>query len=210
MSTMTHSNPAAVDEYETFLAKLSERDRRNVRKQVAACEGELTPDHVRLWKRLACMLGALTDKAAKTTGMRAVQFFIADGAYQMQVFALEDQRDGTILVYAPDALEAALSSGVIRGPVGAAGGAGLYEVAEVPGLNIEIEVLSATNTVDAPDYYRHLLGWNRQALRIKLRTTAGHAQVDACERLCRLAAERAAVRPVVAPGAGPVRAAEYA
>ena len=188
-TTKTYPSPqTADDEYEAFLLKLSERDRRNIRKQVDFCEAELTPDHARLWKRLACTLAALTDKAAKTTGMRAVRFYAADGAYQVQVFCLEDPRDGSITVYCPDSLAAGLADGVIRGPVGTAGDSQLFEVANVPGLNIEVEVLSAPNTVDAPDYYRHLLGWNREAMKIRLRTTAGRAQVSACERLCQLAA----------------------
>ena len=188
-TTNTHpSGQTAAAEYDAFLLKLSERDRRNVRKQVDFCGAEHTPDHVRLWKRLACMLAALTDKAAKTTGVRAVQFYAADGAYQVQVFCLEDSRDGSVSVYCPDSLAAGLADGVIRGPVGAAGDSQLFEVANVPGLNLEVEVLSARNTVDAPDYYRHLLGWNREAMKIKLRTTAGRAQVSACERLCQLAA----------------------
>ena len=189
---------AGSDAYEAFVATLADRDRRNVRNQVAACEVEPTADHVTLWKRLACSLATLTNRAAKTTGKRAVQFFAADGDYLMQMFALEDPRDGTLIVYAPDALEAAEAAGVIRGPVRTAGNVLFYEVAGVPGLNVQVEVLSASRTSDAPDYYRHLLGWNRRALKITLQTTAGRAQVSACEALCRIAARRAVVG--VVPG----------
>ena len=189
-----------VDAFEVFLSALSERDRRNVRRQVAACEAEPTADHATLWKRLACTLAGLTNRAAKTTGTRAVQFFAADGAYQMQLFALEDLRDGTVAVYTPDALAAAEAAAVIHGPVGASGDSVYYQVAGIPGLNIDIEVLTAARTVDAPDYYRHLLGWNRRCLRISLRTTAANAQASACEAICRLAAREAA--------AGLARAAE--
>ena len=190
-SEMTAGENAA-DAFEGFLFALSERDRRNVRRQVATCETEHTADHATLWKRLACALAALTDRPAVTTGVRAVQFFDADGTYRVQLFALEDLRDGAVAVYTPDALAAAEAAGVIRGPVAVAGNSAFYEVAGIPGLNIDVEVLSAATTSDAPEYYRHLLGWNRRALRITLRTTAAHAQVAACEAICRLAAQQAA------------------
>ena len=43
---------------------------------------------------------------------------------------------------------------------------------------------SATGTVSAPDFYRHMLGWNRKAIRITLPTVAHEAQVHAVEMLC--------------------------
>jgi hypothetical protein len=116
-----HAEVAGADAFEGFVSSLSERDQRNVRRHVAACEVEPTADRAALWKRLASMLGALTNCAAKTTGTRAVQFFSADGIYRMQLFALEDMGDGSIAVYVPDARAAAEAAGVIRGPVGAAG-----------------------------------------------------------------------------------------
>jgi hypothetical protein len=194
-------------DYETFLLTLSDRDRRNVRKHVASCEDESTGEHAALWKRLFCALAALGSRWVKTTGQRAVQFFAADGNYRVQLFALEDPHDGTLIVYAPDALAAAEAAGVVHGPVRTAGDSLFYEVGGVTGLMIEVEVLSALKTVDAPDYYRHLLGWNRKALKITLRTTAGRAQVSACEALCGLAAQQAANGLPVAtasnhPGAG--------
>ena len=190
----TGAAAAARDAFESFVATLSERDKRNVRRHVEACEAEPNPDHAALWKRLACTLARLSGRSVKTTGTRAVQFFAADGAYRMQLFALEDPRDGTVLVYTPDTLAAATAAGVIAVPVLSAGAALSYEVGGVPGLNLEVEVLSAAKAVDAPEFYRHLLGWNRRAVKVTLRTTAGRAQVGACESLCRLAAQEAAGR----------------
>jgi len=176
--------------FETFLSTLGERDRRNFRNHLSACEAEQDSPRGALWKRLACTLGTLTGKPARTTGKRAVQFYVADGQYLMQLFALEDPHDGTLVVYAPDALEAAVSAGVLRGPVSVEGDVLLYEVGGLPGMNLRVEVLSAAKTVDAPEYYRHLLGWKRRALKVTLRTTAAQAQVRACEALCRLAARQ--------------------
>jgi hypothetical protein len=178
-------------DYERFVAKLSERDRRNVRRHVAACESEPTADHAALWTRLACTLGSLCDRRVSTTGTRAVQFFAADGAYQKQLFALEDLGGGTLAVYAPDALAAAVSAGVIHGPVRSVGDSAYYQVGGVPGLTLEVERLHPSHGSDAPDYYRHLLGWNRQAVKMTLHTTAGSDEVEACESLCRLGARAA-------------------
>jgi hypothetical protein len=208
MVTELRANPDATDEYEAFVATLGERDRRNVRRHILACEGEPTAAHAALWKRLACALAALCDRSARTTGARAVQFFAADGSYQMQLFALEDLGGGAIAVYTPNALAAAEEAGVIGRPKGAGGSTSFHEVGAGPGLNLHVEVLTAARTSDAPDYYRHLLGWNRSALRIVLGTTATEAQVAACEAICRLAARQAAAvlppksdrAPVVGPG----------
>jgi hypothetical protein len=190
---LTHQgHRTAADAYEAFVSGLSERDKRNVRRHVAACEAEPTAEHAALWKRLVCTLASLGIRAVKTTGGRAVQFFAADGAYQIQLFALEDPHDGTLLVYTPDTLAAATAAGVIAGPVLTAGVSMFYEVGGVPGLYLEVQPLSASKTVDAPEFYRHLLGWNRRALKVTLRPTAGRAQVAACEDLCRLAAQQAA------------------
>jgi len=184
---VTRTSP---DAFEAFLSTLGERDRRNFRNHLTACEAEDDSRRATLWKRLACFLGSLAGKPARTTGKRAVQFFVADGHYLMQMFALEDPHDGTVAVYTPDALEAAVASGVLRGPVGAEGDALFYEAGGLPGINLKIEVLSAAKTVDAPEYYRHLLGWKRRALKVTLPAAASPAQIQACEALCRLAARQ--------------------
>jgi hypothetical protein len=182
------------DAYETFVATLSEKDRRNVRRHVAACEAEATAYHAALWTRLAGALGTLCDRRPITTGMRAVQFFVADGAYLMQLFALEDLGCGALSVYAPDALAAGVAAGVIHGPVRPVGDSAYYQVGGAPGLTLEVERLHPTRGSDAPDYYRHLLGWNRQAIRMTLHTAAGADEVEACESLCRLGARAATAR----------------
>lgn len=186
-----HAPPdARAGGYESFVSTLGTRDRENVKKHVAACEGEALPQHVALWKRLACALARFSPLAVQTAGQRALQFFSRDGNYRIQVFALEDPRDGTLLVYARDALDAAIGTGVLRGPVTRDGEQGLYEVCEQPGATLRIEVLTAAKTMYAPDYYRHLLGWNRRAIKVILPTSADTPQVRAVETLCRLAAQQ--------------------
>ena len=44
----------------------------------------------------------------KLSGTDAIQFFIADGKYRKQVFALARDAEGTIAVYVPDMLEDAI------------------------------------------------------------------------------------------------------
>jgi hypothetical protein len=188
---MTVQIKTGLDAFETFLAPMGERDRRNIRKHVATCEGDTSRDHLTLWTRLALWLSGPGGKWVKTTGSRAVQFFVADGNYRIQTFALEDLRDGIISIYLPDALEAAVTAGILVGPVSPAD-AELYQAGGLPGMNVRVEVLSASSTVDAPEYYRNLLGWNRKALRITLPTNAGRAQVDACEALCALSVRQTA------------------
>jgi hypothetical protein len=181
-----------LDAFEAFLATMGEKDRRNVKKHIGLCEAEPAADHADLWKRLAMSLANLGGKWVKTTGMRAIQFFVADGTYRIQTFALEDLRDGVLSIYLLDALDAAVGAGILVGPIDTGAEALLFQVGGLPGMNLRVEVLSASRTVDAPDYYKHLLGWNRKALRVSLPINAGRAQVEACEALCALAVRQAA------------------
>src|SRR5687768_4448999 len=108
-------------EYDAFLAKLGTKDRLNVERHVAACDAEGDPAHSSNYRRLVCALAGMAPHAAKTHGQQAVQIYVPDGKYRMQVFALQDQRDGVIVVYCDDVLDVVLKSGMLNGP---------YEVAE--------------------------------------------------------------------------------
>ena len=190
---------AVESQMDDFCTGLSPKDRTNIEKHLAACDAEAKPDRGRLWRRLALGLRRLGPFRPTTTGYRAVQFFVADGKYKMQVFALEDPRNGTLVVYATDALEAAIEAGVLRGPIEGEGDAPHYEVCAMPGITIKVEPLTAQNSPTAPDYYKHMLGWNRKAVRITLPTSAGPAHLRAVEALCALTARPAARPPAGAP-----------
>jgi hypothetical protein len=183
------AKPGKID-FESFLAALSARDRVNIERHIAVCEGEPTADHGKLFKRLAAALASLAPQATRTTGQRAIQFFIADGKYRVQVFALEDLCDGKITIYLTDALETAITEGVFRRRAKQDGEASLYELAEQAGTFLRIEKLTSANTVEAPDYYRHMLGWNRKALRLTLPTNSTPAQLKSAEALFVLAARK--------------------
>jgi len=176
-------------DYDDLLAKVGQRDRTNIDRHVAACQED--PQHARLWQRLVCTLNTLAPLAINTIGQQAVQFFIADGKYRMQVFALEDQRDGKLLVYLPDALDSAVRNGVLSAPKRRVDGeVGQYELPAKKTESLAIEPLSAANTPNPPPHVKHMIGWNRKALRVILETSATPAQVSALETLCALAAQQ--------------------
>jgi hypothetical protein len=173
--------------YETLLSKLSPKDRTNVERHVAACESEPDNAHADLWRRVACDLMTLASHAAKTTGQQTMQFFIADGKYRMQVFALEDQRDGKVVVYASNVLPEALETGVLHPPKRGdeANAYPIHGSSEV----LKVDELDGKSLNPAP-FYKDMLGWNRKAVRIVLPLTATETQISAAESLLALSASK--------------------
>ncbi|HSU68748.1 MAG TPA: hypothetical protein VLJ39_17840 [Tepidisphaeraceae bacterium] len=191
---------SALRGFDEFFARLAGSSRSKVEKHLAGCEKEDNAAHVRLWKRISGLLSRLTPDAAPLVVARAVQFFVPDGKYKLQVFALEDLRDGELLVYAKDARELALREGVLE--TGPDGQPNLYRV---PGEEegdgfLLVEPLTTLSTNAAPAYYKHMLGWNRTAIRITLNGNSSRLQIEAAESLCSLAA---GLRGPVAAGMAP-------
>lgn len=174
---------------EDLLARLGQRDRVNIERHLAVCREEPDPRHAELWMRLARALGTLTSLAATTTGQTAVSFFIPDGKYRMQVFAMEDNRDGKVLIYVPDVLDDALAAGVINKPQ-RSDAPDLYRLGNDPDQAITVEALSAANTPNPANFYKHMLGWNRKALRVSLPVDASEEQIVTAEAMCALASSR--------------------
>jgi hypothetical protein len=182
-------------DYAGLLLRLGARDRAAVEKHLAVCESEPTHDHANLWKRVACLLCNLAPKAAQAAGQRAVQFFAADGKYRRQVFAMEGLRDGVLAVYMVDVLEGARRDGLLRAPIGQ-DGQGVVHLGGPgqPGVKLSMEILTSANTAAAPDYYRHMVGWNRRVLKVTLPTASSSvAQIEALEALCAIAGKEATV-----------------
>lgn len=187
---------------EEFFKNVSAKDRTGVEKHLAVIDAEPDAAHGRIWRRIALTLRRLAPLSVQTAGQHAIQFFVADGKYRMQAFALEDQRDGKIQIYLPDVLEEAAKARLIRSPAkaaavasaaGAAGGAAPmpeYAVAGAAGTRLRIEALDAANSPNPAPHYKHMLGWNRKALRVTVLTTAGESEIEAAEKLCTLAAKR--------------------
>jgi hypothetical protein len=191
---------------EEFFKNVSAKDRTGIEKHLAVIDAEPDAAHGRIWRRVARALRRLAPLAVQTAGQHAVQFFVADGKYRMQAFALEDQRDGKVQIYLPDVLEEAAKARLIRSPakasasVAAAGAAGTpampeYAVAGAAGTRLRIEALDAANSPNPAPHYKHMLGWNRKALRITLLTTSTEAELDAAAKLCAIAAKRWAGSP---------------
>ena len=207
MATTAAPKPPEDPTMEEFFKNVSAKDRTGVEKHLAVIDAEPDAAHGRIWRRLAKMLRRLAPLALQTAGQHAVQFFVADGKYRMQAFALEDQRDGKIQIYLPDVLAEATKAKVIKAPTktasaaasaSASGAGALAGASPIPeyvfggaaGGRLRIEALDAANTPNPAPHYKHMLGWNRKALRITLLTTAGEAELDAAEKLCNIAAKR--------------------
>lgn len=169
-------------EYIEFLVRLLPKDRLNVERHVAMCEANQGPAHTALWQRVACALMTLCDSSAKTVGRHTMQFFVPDGKYRLQVFALHDQHNGHLLVYAYNVLDEAFAAGLLERPT--AEDSTTYRLTGGRDL-LNIEQIDARSVTPAP-YYKEMLGWNRRAIRITLPTDATPAQVEAVENLCAL------------------------
>jgi hypothetical protein len=196
---MNHSPAAAPaspspSSYEAFHDRLATRDRGFVDRHLARCDEASAPGRAQLWRRLAAVLSELSPHSVRMAGQRAALFFVADGIYCRQVFAIEDCNDGRLAVYATDVMDEAVAAGVLLGPVvgdGNDGGATPYAIPDTS-ARLGVESLNAKGTTSAPEYYRHMLGWNRRAVRITLSSHAKPEQVAAVEAVCRLAAARMA------------------
>jgi hypothetical protein len=186
-------------DFDAWLAALGARDRVNLERHVAALEAE--PVHSTLWRRIARSIATLAPHAASTTGQQAVQFFIADGKYRMQVFALEDNRDGKVMIYAVDALEDAMKAELLSKP--AKDNPTNMPIQGVAGQTLTVETLSAADTPNPSPFYKHMLGWNRKALRITLPVGSSDAQVSAAESLCAIAAMKWEKKPASAAPEAP-------
>ena len=182
--------------FEELIARLPARERGAVQRHEAACE-EVDPAHANLWRRIVCRLATLAPHAVRALGQHTLQFFIADGKYRQQVFALDDHRDSKIVIYGPDVLEAGLRQGIILPPPDSAE----PRAHGMPGSRgvLYLERLDSTNTTNPDPSFKFMLGWNRRALRMTLLSTASVQQIDAAEQLWTLAAGEFPSIGIVAP-----------
>jgi hypothetical protein len=171
-------------ELDVLLAKAGQKDRANVEKHLAALNNE----HSALWRRLTRDLATLAPLAIGTIGQQAVQFFIADGKYRMQVFALEDQQDGQIVLYTPDVLAEAVKLKIVT-PDATDEAPDQHSVGATKGQSLNIEQMTGANTPNPSPHYKNMLGWNRRALRIVLPIAASTAQIEAAEDIAGLASQ---------------------
>ncbi len=183
-------------EFSEFLSKLSPKDKTNIERRVEVLEAEPDPNRAKLWRRLASSLATLAPHAAKCIGKQTLQFYIADGKYRMQVFALEDIQDGNFTVYCPAVIDEAVKAGLVirasddQDPMYA-----------VPPSNDPLQIQLLDGASQNPGaHYKDMVGWNRKAIQITLPPSASDAQIEATEMLCAIAAQHFAV-PKPAAGA---------
>jgi hypothetical protein len=175
----------SVKRFEDLLARAGVKDRANIEKHLAACEAEPNPAHAQLWRRMVGKLGALSPLPPQTQGQGVLLFFVPDGKYRMQVFALEDRRDGNMQIYLPNVMPQALREKVLHKS------GDHYSPAEAPTKPIDIMAMDAANTTNPPAHVKNMIGWNRKALMITLNVSeANSPQVNAAESLCALAAKQ--------------------
>jgi hypothetical protein len=139
-------------------------------------------------------------------GQQRVRFFVPDGQYRMQVFALEDLRDGVLSIYCGDALDEAIAAGVVvvqkaAGPVEA----GQPTEYLLPDSHESLAILRLSNESHVPAmFYKDMMGWNRKALCIRVAASASDTQADAVDLLAALSLVRAGKPPAAAaPAAAP-------
>lgn len=177
--------------FDAVLAKTGAKDRTHIQRHLTAADAEPEGAHAALWRRLAEMLAALAPLPVTATGHTAVMFFVPDGKYRMQAFALEDQSDGRITVYLPDVLAEAIKKKILKKGVEPA------EFAIVGSLRstLRAEALDAQNTPEPPVHVKNMLGWNRKSLRVTLPILGtDKARLNALNDLCKLAAKQWADR----------------
>jgi hypothetical protein len=184
-----------------FLAKLPPKDRASAERRVSVLEAEPDPARAPLWRRLVCTLMTLSPHAAKFVGRQTVQFYVADGKYRKQVFAMEDLQDGHFTLYCPDVLGEAVGAGLLA----AAPGSADHNYLVLPSVDpLRVEQLDGAS-VNPGAHFKDMTGWNRKALRVTLPPSASSVQVEAAELLCALAAQHfvksaPAASPPLTPG----------
>jgi hypothetical protein len=176
---------------EELLAKAGARDRVNIEKHLAVCNAEANAAHGMLWRRLMLKLSELAPMAMNTIGLQVVRFFIADGKYRMQVFALEDHCDGLLAIYLPNVLSQAVSAKLL-----VKNGGGQYSAANASRQLLTVEQMDANTPSNPPEFVKHMTGWNRKAMKLTLPTNEPDGpHVTLVESLCELAARKWATAP---------------
>jgi hypothetical protein len=152
------------------------------------------PRRGQIWRRLASLFFAIAPARPRVI-QRATLFYIPDGKYQMQVFALDDAEDGTLAICCEDVIATAIKAGLLDRQ---AGQPSRYQVFGTPHA-LQIEQLDSSK--ESPAYCNAMTGWNRKALRMVLPANPPIELTDAVELLCALSSLRwmeAAAKPAEA------------
>jgi hypothetical protein len=184
MSEAAAQDHSQTSDLDGMLARAAAKDRMHIQRHLTNADAEPDPSHAALWRRLATKLTSMAPLPVQTAGHAGVLFFVPDGKYRMQMFALEDQNDGRIAVYVPDVLQEAIKHKILK-PT--------EENDEYPIVGslrntLHVELLDASNTPEPATHVKNMLGWNRKALRVTLPAVGAEGpRIDAAEALCMLA-----------------------
>lgn len=173
------SAPRTFDEaFERF----PQKDRASLQKHLDAM-ASLPRAYTDTWKGLLLTCAQHAPQAFQAVGTEAVRFFVQDGSYKLQMFALEDKLAEPIRVYLPNILEDAIKTKLLA-PTPLPGG---YAVGGDAGEPVLIDELDSNNTIDAPVHFKFMIGLNRKAIRLTLPTRDRPALVKLVSQLCDLA-----------------------
>lgn len=185
---------AAAKDDPSLLDKLALAKSAGHVKRLTASE-QTHPQRAAAWRKLAGLLATLAPTRPRPLG-RAIQFFIPDGKYFLQVFSLDDVADGSLMVCCEDVLTEAIAAGVLAPQSGQPDRHLCMGTAHA----IHIERIDG-KTENVPPHCNAMVGWNRHALKIVLPESPTREQCDAAGILCALSGLRWQT-----PAAAPVRA----
>ena len=103
------SQPPRENQLEELLGRVAAKERAKIEKHLAACDAEADSAHADVFRRMVTMLDSRAGAGVDSVGGQAWRFFVPDGKYRLQVFALEDKGDGTLRVFLPDVMATALA-----------------------------------------------------------------------------------------------------
>ncbi|QOV87948.1 hypothetical protein [Humisphaera borealis] len=162
--------------------KVSPKDRANLQKHLDAV-ASMPHAFTDTWKGLLLTLSQHAPHACQTVGTEAVRFFVQDGTYKLQMFALEDKLAEPIRVYLPNVLEASIKAKLISRTAAP----NAFTVAGESGEPILIDELDASTTIDAPVHFKFMIGLNRKALRVTFPSRDRTGLVKLISAMCDLA-----------------------
>lgn len=177
--------PPVTGDFKSLVAKFSAKDRHSVERQLVARENSPVFGLAERWQRVVETLLILAPGIVKMTGTHTMQFYIADGKYRKQVFAVYTTPEGEITVCIPDIIDDAVAAGFIEAtPMGEA--ANDYRIVGSD-ETLKIDIVDG-KTIDPQVFYKDMTGWNRRALCVILPPDSTRTQLRAVDDLCKLAA----------------------
>lgn len=151
-------------------------------KYEETCQNRGIDGYSDLWKRLAGLLSELAPQFADMVGF-SVKFYIPDGKYRQQVFAIETTQKGSVAVYMPDVTNAAIS----RKLLSHSSISSSYKMSGKSESQISLEPITADTCETV--VCKAMVSWGKRTLVTTLDRNSTAEQVATVEKLCNLGAE---------------------